>query len=110
MSDGRPSGEHHKSWLSRLAQVLSGEPQNREDLAELIQSAGERGLLDQDALRIIESTLQVSERQVREIMIPRAQMVAVRANMEPREFLPVLIESAHSSLTVLDEEISDEVI
>ena len=110
MSEGRPSGEHQKSWLSRLTQALSGEPQNREDLAELIQSAGERGLLDQDALRIIESTLQVSERQVREIMIPRAQMVALRANMEPREFLPLLIESANSRFPVLDEDNSDEVI
>jgi magnesium and cobalt transporter len=110
MSEGRPSGEQPKSWLSRLTQALSGEPQNREDLAEVIQHASERGLLDQDALRIIEATLQVSERQVREIMIPRAQMVAVRANMQPREFLPVLTESAHSRFPVLDEDNSDEVI
>lgn len=111
MNEGRPSHEpHHRSWLSRLAQVLSGEPQNREDLAELIHHAGERGLLDADALRIIESTLQVSERQVREIMIPRAQMVAVRSDMEPREFLPILIESAHSRFPVLDADNSDEVV
>lgn len=110
MSEGRPSGENQKSWLDRVLQALSGEPQNREDLAEVIQHAGERGLLDPDALRIIEATLQVSERQVREIMIPRAQMVAVRANMEPRELLPVLIESAHSRFPVLDTDNSDEVI
>lgn len=110
MSEGRPSGEHQKSWLGRMLQALSSEPQNREDLAEVIQHAGERGLLDPDALRIIEATLQVSERQVREIMIPRAQMVAVRANMEPRELLPVLIESAHSRFPVLDADNSDEVI
>lgn len=110
MSEGRSSGDNHKSWLSRLTHALSGEPQSREDLAEVIQHAGERGLLDPDALRIIEATLQVSERQVREIMIPRAQMVAVRANMEPREFLPVLIESAHSRFPVLDADNSDEVI
>ena len=84
-------GDSPKSWLSRITQVLSGEPQNREDLAEMIHSAGDRGLLDPDALRIIEATLQVSERQVREIMIPRSQMVAVRADMLPREFLPILI-------------------
>ena len=110
MNEGRPSGEQPKSWLSRLTQALSGEPQNRDDLAEVIQNAGERGLLDQDAMRIIEATLHVSERQVREIMIPRTQMVAVRASMEPREFLPVLIESAHSRFPVLDADNSDEVI
>lgn len=110
MNEGRPSNEHPRSWLSRLTQALSGEPQNREDLAEVIQHAGERGLLDPDALRIIEATLQVSERQVREIMIPRAQMVAVRSDMEPREFLPILIESAHSRFPVLDADNSDEVV
>lgn len=110
MSEGRPTGEQPRSWLSRLTHALSGEPQNREDLAEVIQHAGERGLLDADALRIIEATLQVSERQVREIMIPRAQMVAVRSDMEPREFLPILIESAHSRFPVLDADNSDEVV
>lgn len=110
MSEGRSSGDSPKSWLSRLTLAISGEPQNREDLAEMIHSAGDRGLLDPDALRIIEATLQVSERQVREIMIPRAQMVAVRADMEPRDFLPVLIDSAHSRFPVLDEDNSDEVI
>lgn len=103
-------GDSPKSWLSRLTQVLSGEPQNREDLAEMIHSAGDRGLLDPDALRIIEATLQVSERQVREIMIPRSQMVAVRADMTPRDFLPLLIESAHSRFPVLDADNADEVI
>jgi magnesium and cobalt transporter len=103
-------GDSPKSWLSRLTQVLSGEPQNREDLAEMIHSAGDRGLLDPDALRIIEATLQVSERQVREIMIPRSQMVAVRADMTPREFLPLLIESAHSRFPVLEADNPDEVI
>ena len=49
-------GDSPKSWLSRITQVLSGEPQNREDLAEMIHSAGDRGLLDPDALRIIEAT------------------------------------------------------
>ncbi|MES2918093.1 MAG: transporter associated domain-containing protein [Pseudomonadota bacterium] len=110
MNDGRPTAEQPRSWLSRLTHALSGEPQNREDLAEVIQHASERGLLDADALRIIEATLQVSERQVREIMIPRAQMVAVRSDMEPREFLPILIESAHSRFPVLDADNSDEVM
>lgn len=110
MSEGRSSGDSPKSWLSRLTQAISGEPQNREDLAEMIHNAGDRGLLDPDALRIIEATLQVSERQVREIMIPRAQIVAVRADMEPRDFLPVLIDSAHSRFPVLDADNSDEVI
>lgn len=109
MSDHKPT-EPSRSWLKRLTQSLNNEPQNLDDLSEILQHAGERGLLDADALRIIEATLQVSERQVREIMIPRAQMVSVRENMEPKEFLPILIESAHSRFPVLDADNSDEVI
>jgi magnesium and cobalt transporter len=110
MSEGRPSNEPSKSWLNRIIQAFSSEPQNREDLAEVIQHAGERGLLDPDALRIIEATLQVSERQVREIMIPRTQMVVLRTDMEPRELIPILLESAHSRFPVLDADDSDEVV
>lgn len=110
MSEELPSSEHRKSWFSRILQALSGEPQSREDLAEVIQQAGERGLLDADSLRIIESTLQVSEQQVRDIMIPRSQMVVLRADMEPRELLPILVETAHSRFPVLDADDSDEVI
>ena len=76
MSEGRPSGEQPKSWLSRLTEAWSGEPNSREELIAIIRDAASRGLMDIEAQHIIESTLQVSERQVREIMIPRAQMVA----------------------------------
>lgn len=110
MSEELTTSEHRKSWFSRILHALSGEPQSREDLAEVIQQAGERGLLDADSLRIIEATLQVSEQQVRDIMIPRAQMVVLRTNMEPRELLPILVESAHSRFPVLDADDSDEVI
>ncbi|MDP2227465.1 MAG: transporter associated domain-containing protein [Moraxellaceae bacterium] len=110
MSEGRSPGDSPKSWLSRLTQAISGEPQSREALADMIHSAGDRGLLDPDALRIIVATLQVSELQVREIMVPRAQMVALRADMEPRDFLPMMLESAHSRFPVLGEDNNDEVI
>lgn len=110
MSEGRSSGDSPKSWLSRLTQVLSGEPQSRADLLDVIHSAGDRGLVDAESLQIIESTLQVSEKQVREIMIPRAQMVAIRDHELPAEFLPVMIESAHSRFPVLAADNSDEVM
>lgn len=110
MSEGRSPGDHPKSWLSRLSDAWSGEPTTREELVAMIRDAAERGLMDIEAQRIIESTLQVSERQVREIMIPRGQMVAIRADDELREFLPVLIESAHSRFPVLAADNADEVL
>ncbi|MES3040103.1 MAG: transporter associated domain-containing protein [Pseudomonadota bacterium] len=103
-------GDSPKSWLSRLTDVWSGEPETRDELIAVIRDAAKRGLMDVEALHIIESTLQVSERQVREIMIPRGQMVAIRSDDELREFLPGLIESAHSRFPVLAADNPDEVL
>lgn len=103
-------GDSPKSWLSRLTDVWGGEPETREELIDVIRDAAKRGLMDVEALHIIESTLQVSERQVREIMIPRGQMVAIRSDDELREFLPGLIESAHSRFPVLAADNPDEVL
>ena len=103
-------GDSPKSWLSRLTDVWGGEPETREELITVIRDAAQRGLMDIEALHIIESTLQVSERQVREIMIPRGQMVAIRSDDDLREFLPGLIESAHSRFPVLAADNPDEVL
>ncbi|MEK6789472.1 MAG: transporter associated domain-containing protein [Pseudomonadota bacterium] len=103
-------GDSPKSWLSRLTDVWGGEPETRDELIDVIRDAAKRGLMDVEALHIIESTLQVSERQVREIMIPRGQMVAIRSDDDLREFLPGLIESAHSRFPVLAADNPDEVL
>ncbi len=109
MSDDR-GNDQGKSWLDRLTGLLSNEPENRQELREIIRSAGKRGILDAESERIIEATLRVSDMQVREIMVPRAQMVCIRDDDEPADFLPVLIESAHSRFPVLAEDNSDEVV
>lgn len=107
MNEGR---SHDRSWVGRLLAALSGEPKNRDDLLELLQSASERGILDAESLSIIESTLQVSERQVREIMVPRAQMISIRVDDDLQNFLKLMVESAHSRFPVLDNENSDDVV
>ena len=74
------------SLLERLSAMLLREPEDREQLLELLRSAHQRDLLDADALSIIEGALTVSEMQVRDIMIPRAQMDVIDIN-EPRFFI-----------------------
>lgn len=98
-----------RSWLERLSQALLREPQDREQLVELLRDAQQRDLLDESALNMIEGVLQISEMQVRDIMVPRAQMVIVEQDAKPAEFLPVVIESAHSRFPVIGEN-RDEVI
>ena len=75
-------------WLERLGSLLLREPEDREQLIELLHSAYERNLLDADALSMIEGVLQVSEAQVRDIMIPRSQMDLVDINDAPEKFIP----------------------
>jgi len=109
MSEEGSSSEQSKSWLERLSQAFTGEPSSRAELIELLRSAEHRNLLDAEALSIIEGALVVSDMQVREIMIPRSQVVMVRLDTSPEEFLPVIIESGHSRFPVVGENPDDVV-
>jgi magnesium and cobalt transporter len=90
------------SLLERLSHMLLREPEDREQLVELLHSAYQRNLLDADALSMMEGVLQVSERQVREILIPRAQMDVIDIGESPEDFIPFVIEKAHSRFPVTD--------
>ena len=89
--------------LERLGAFLTRAPEDREQLIELLHSAFERNLLDGDALSMIEGVLQVSEIQVRDVMIPRSQMDVIDINKSPAEFIPFVIETSHSRFPVVDE-------
>jgi magnesium and cobalt transporter len=92
------------SLLERLSALLMRAPSDREQLVELLRSAYSRNLLDADALSIIEGALNVSEMQVRDIMIPRAQVDFI----EPVEsFIPRVIATAHSRFPVIDQNRDD---
>ena len=92
-----------KSWLERLSQALASEPSSRSELIDLLRASQERELIDVDALKIIEGALTVADKQVREIMIPRSQVVFIKADQKPSEFLPVVIGSGHSRFPVIGE-------
>ena len=92
-----------KSWLEKLSQALASEPSSRSELIDLLRASQERELIDVDALKIIEGALTVADKQVREIMIPRSQVVFIKADQKPSEFLPVVIGSGHSRFPVIGE-------
>ncbi len=94
-------------WLKRLTQGLAAEPQDRAELLTLLRDAGERGLVDSDALSMIEGVLDVSDLQVRDIMVPRAQMVFIRRDERAAAILPKVVESGHSRFPVMDEDRDD---
>lgn len=96
------SQQKNKSWIERLNALLSREPQDREQLMEILQSAEEREIMSAEMLGMIERILQVSEMQVRDVMVPKAQMITIQKNHTMNEILPIVIDSGHSRFPVLD--------
>ncbi|HSW83462.1 MAG TPA: transporter associated domain-containing protein [Usitatibacter sp.] len=89
--------------LERLSSMLLREPEDRQQLIELLHSAFERHLLDAEALSMIEGVLQVSETQVRDVMIPRSQTDMLDVAESPEKFIPFVIEKAHSRFPVFED-------
>lgn len=110
MSDSTSgSSQPGKSWLERISQAFSDQPESLKDLIEILREAEQRQLIDSDALSIIESAMHVSEMHVREVMIPRTQMITIKADDEPENYIQDVIASAHSRFPALGES-SDEVV
>jgi magnesium and cobalt transporter len=106
MSEGNPpsSHPHQKRLLERVSYFLTGEPQDQEDLLAILRNSQEKSLLDAEALAMIEGVLRVSEMRVRDIMIPRSQMVVVDSEAELKAIFPVVVEFAHSRFPVIEED------
>ncbi|MDO8960676.1 MAG: transporter associated domain-containing protein [Methylophilus sp.] len=99
--------QYKPSLLERLSHFLLREPEDREQLVELLHSAYENHLMDGDSLAMIEGVLQVSEMQVRDIMIPRSQMDVIDITHPPETFIPHVIETAHSRFPVIEDNKND---
>jgi len=91
-------------WLQRLAESLSGEPRNTDELLEMLDDARERGIIDDDAFAMLEGVLEVGEQQVRDIMVPRSQMVVLNRDDSIEDILAMVIESGHSRFPVVGED------
>lgn len=102
-----PTEAGHRSWLERLSFALLGEPKNRDELLELLRDAQQRALLDADALQMMEGVMHVSELQVRDVMIPRSQMIVVERDWSFERLLAAVIESGHSRFPVIGENRDD---
>lgn len=103
MASDSEKTQHKPTFLERLSHFLLREPEDREQLIEQLHAAYEKNLLDADALSMIEGVLQVSEMQVRDIMIPRSQMDVIDITHPPEKFIPFVIEAAHSRFPVIED-------
>ena len=100
----QPQGGSTGRWLKRITQSMTGEPRDLAELVENLREASERGLFDGDALVMLEGVLAVADMQVRDIMVPRSQMVFVERDESPEKLVETVVESGHSRFPVIGED------
>ena len=114
MSEEQPinsetESKSQRSWIERLGQALQGELKDREQLMVVLSEALKNNIIDQDAYGMIDGALQVAEMQVRDIMLPRSQMVVLEMDSSEEELMDTVIVSAHSRFPVVADS-KDEVV
>ena len=108
--DTHPSGDTGVSgWWQRLVQGRAGDIKSRDDIAEFLETFRERGIIGADEFAMLQGVLEVADTQVRDIMVPRSQMVVVAKDQTPEEFLKIITESNHSRFPVIGDD-RDEVV
>lgn len=107
MSEDRSSNSKTSlTWVQRMGKGLL-EPQDQEQLVELIRSASERHIIDAEALSIVEGAISVSQMQARDVMIPRSQVVMVSRDACAEDILKQITDNAHSRYPVIDDDRDD---
>ena len=89
--DRPPNGPVKRSWLTRMKQAYLREPANNEQLVELLRGAHRKNLFDADLLAMLEGVLQVDDMQVRDVMIPRSQVVVLERDASPETLLRTVV-------------------
>ena len=106
---GSTNGPAHRNWWDRLGHMFSGEPRNRDELIEELRAAQSNGLMSVDTLTMVEGAIKVTELDVDDVMVPRAQIVTLAAESPLADILATVVESGHSRFPVHGED-KDEIL
>ena len=109
VAKAKAKGKGGGGWRGRLTRTLAGGLTERAQLLELLREAAKRGLVDTDAMAMVEGALTMAELQARDLMVPRAEMVCIRRDDPLARILPAVIESGHSRFPVVDGDRDDVV-
>ena len=108
MSDERNGGESgDKTWIEKITQAFSSEPRTREDLLEILEIAEDKDVIDSETHDIIQGAIEVAGMHVRDVMIPRPQMVMIRVDDDPTAIVERIVDAGHSRYPVIGETIDD---
>ena len=101
--------ENKVSWLSALKNKFFKQKDDRIQLLQHLRDAQRKGIINLDALMMIEGVFQVAEMQVRDIMVPRSHLVVIQEDLGVEDMLAIVANSGHSRFPVVDESL-DEVV
>jgi magnesium and cobalt transporter len=104
MSDDKPPS---RNWLEKLSSIFGDEPQDREQLIEVLKTAEENTLINPELLSMMIGVMHISELQSRDIMIPRPEMVVLDEAMDFATILNQVVESGHSRFPVIGDNRDD---
>jgi len=107
MHDEKTNEKPRRSWLERLSSAISGEPSTRDDLVELLRDVEADGVIESDTLKMMEGAIAVSDMTVDDIMVPRAQIVALPMESRLLDLMKQVVESGHSRFPVHGEDKDD---
>jgi len=99
----------HRSWLDRISQVFTHEPKDKPALVEILKDATERQVIDNNSLNMIEGVIKIADLRVRDIMIPRSQMIVIEAATSLKDIVGLLVKTVHSRFPVIGEN-KDEIL
>jgi len=110
MSDDQSSSDSgNSSWIGKLTNMFTDQVDDTKSLVTFLRKAEQNQVIDADGLSIIEGALQVTDMQVREIMIPRSQVATIDITDSPDEIIPKVIQAGHSRFPVIGESKDDVV-
>lgn len=98
-----------QGWFSTLKERFFSTGDERVELLDQLREAQRKGTISLDALMMIEGVFQVSEMQVRDIMVPRSHLVVLQEDLGVEDMLTIVANSGHSRFPVVDESL-DEVV
>ncbi|MDF7667351.1 CNNM family magnesium/cobalt transport protein CorC [Orbaceae bacterium ESL0727] len=93
-----------KGFVLWLSQLFNSEPKDKEELIDMIREAEENALIDPDTLDMIEGVMDVAEQRIRDIMIPRSQIITIKDNYTLDECLDIILTHGHSRYPVISED------
>jgi magnesium and cobalt transporter len=97
-------GPSRKSFFERIGQLFQGEPQNREELVEVFRDSEENDLIDHDTRDMLEGVMEIAEMRVRDIMIPRSQIITIERSQKLEDLINLIVDAQHSRYPVISDD------